>query len=154
MGPRPRGGAAAVPAARRVVLTALTAMLAAGCAWGNASPPLQRSAEPSYTVDPDGILRLADDPTSPYVVTAIDYHFHDAHPTLPLAADRTIVVTNAGRVRHNVSIPGTDFSRDVAPGDRIVLRDVAALFGGSGSHAFVCRYHANLGMKGTVIVAG
>ena len=25
----------------------------------------------------------------PYVVTAIDYHFHDAHPTLPIARGAT-----------------------------------------------------------------
>ena len=85
---------------------------------------MRPNEEPSFTVGPDGILRLVDDPTKPYGVTAIDYHFHDAHPTLPLSPDRTIVVTNEGRVRHNVSIPGTDFSKDIEPGDRIVLRDV------------------------------
>ena len=132
---------------------ALMMMLMAGCTSGERSTAVQRTGDPRFTVDPDGILRLADDPTKPYGVTAIDYHFHDAHPTLPLIPDRIIMVTNEGRVRHNVSIPGTDFTKDVEPGDRIVLRDVGELFGDPGPHVFLCRYHANLGMKGTVIVA-
>jgi plastocyanin len=133
---------------------ALAAMLLlAGCTSGQGPAAVRRSGDPRFTVDPDGILRLADDPTKPYGVTAIDYHFHDAHPTLPLSPGRTIIVTNEGRVRHNVSISGTDFTRDVEPGGRIVLRDVGELFGGPGPHAFICSYHANLGMKGTVIVA-
>ena len=131
----------------------LAAILMTGCVSEQGSAAVRRSGEPSFTMDPDGILRLADDPTKPYGVTAIDYHFHDAHPTLPLSPDRTIIVTNEGRVRHNLSIPGTDFTKDVEPGDRIVLRDVGELFGGPGPHAFICSYHANLGMKGTVIVA-
>ena len=132
---------------------ALVAVLVAGCASGQGSAAVRRSGDPRFTMDPDGILRLADDPTKPYGVTAIDYHFHDAHPTLPLSPDRTIVVTNEGRVRHNVSIPGTNFTKDIEPGDRIVLRDVGELFGGPGTHVFICRYHASLGMRGTVIVA-
>lgn len=142
-----------VPRAASACGLALAAALMAGCTSGQGSAAVRRSGDPHFTVDPDGILRLADDPTKPYVVTAIDYHFHDAHPTLPLAPDRTIIVTNEGRVRHNVSIPGTDFTKDIEPGDRIALRDVGELFGGPGRHAFVCAYHASLGMKGTVVVA-
>jgi hypothetical protein len=95
-----------------------------------------------------------DDPARAYYVTAIDYHFHDAHPTPPLDPDRTIVVTNDGRVVHNVTIPGTNFSKDVKPGDHVVMRDIGSLFGGSGVHVFICRYHVNLGMRGTVVIAG
>ncbi len=140
-----------VASARALVLVAL--LLVGGCTSGQGSAAVRRNADPRFTVDPDGILRLVDDPTKPYGVTAIDYHFHDAHPTLPLSPDRTIVVTNEGRVRHNVSIPGTNFTKDIEPGDRIVLRDVGELFGGPGTHVFICRYHASLGMRGTVIVA-
>jgi plastocyanin len=145
-----RGGR---PRTAFVCALVLAAELMTGCVSGKGSAAVRRSETPRFTVDPDGILRLADDPTKPYGVTAIDYHFHDAHPTLPLSPDRTIIVTNQGRVRHNVSIPGTDFTKDIEPGDRIVLRNVGALFGGPGTHVFICRYHANLGMKGTVIVS-
>lgn len=153
MRPRPGRAAAASAILRAALRLALGAALAGGCSWSNSPSPLRGNEEPSFTVGPDGILRLVDDPTKPYGVTAIDYHFHDAHPTLPLSPDRTIVVTNEGRVRHNVSILGTGFSKDVEPGDRIVLRDVGELFGGPGPHVFVCRFHASLGMRGTVVVA-
>jgi hypothetical protein len=153
MRPRPGPAAAARAILRAASCVALGAALSAGCTWSNSPSPLRQNKEPSFTVGPDGILRLVDDPTKPYGVTAIDYHFHDAHPTLALSPDRSIVVTNEGRVRHNVSIPGTDFSKDIEPGDRIVLRDVGELFGGPGTHVFFCRYHASLGMKGTVVVA-
>jgi plastocyanin len=147
------GRAAAGAVLRATFCLALAAAPTAGCTWSNSPNPLRPNEEPSFTVGPDGILRLVDDPTTAYGVTAIDYHFHDAHPTLPLAPDRTIVVTNEGRVRHNVSIPGTGFSKDIEPGDRIVLRDVGELFGGPGTHVFICRFHASLGMRGTVVVA-
>jgi hypothetical protein len=147
-----RGGRGPIASTRALALVGLL-LLQGGCTSGQGSATVRRNGDPRFTVDPDGILRLADDPTKPYGVTAIDYHFHDAHPTLPLSPDRSIVVTNEGRVRHNVSIPGTDFSADIEPGDRIVLRDVGELFGGPGTHVFFCRFHASLGMKGTVVVA-
>ena len=148
-------GRGPVASARALALVALLLLplVVGGCTSGQGSAAVRRNGDPRFTVDPDGIVRLVDDPTKPYGVTAIDYHFHDAHPTLPLSPDRTIVVTNDGRVRHNVSIPGTGFTKDIEPGDRIVLRDVGELFGGPGRHVFICKYHASLGMKGTVIVA-
>jgi hypothetical protein len=112
-----------------------------------ASPPRTGGAVLPIATQPDDLSR-------PYYVTAIDYHFHDAHPTPPLDPRRTIVVTNEGRNTHNVSIPGTGFSRDVEPGDRIALHDIGALFGGAGAHTFVCEYHVALGMRGTVVIAG
>ena len=99
------------------------------------------------------VIVQPDNPRRPYFITAIDYHFHDAHPTPPLAPDRTIVVTNQGRNTHNVSVPGTNYSKDIAPGDKIVIHDIGKLFGGPGTHYFICKYHVNLGMKGTVIIA-
>ena len=53
---------------------------------------------------------------APYVVTAIDYHFHDAHPTFPIGLGRDLVVKNQGRNLHNVTIPALGYSRDVAAG--------------------------------------
>jgi plastocyanin len=88
-----------------------------------------------------------------YVVTAIDYHFHDAHPTIPIGQGRDLVVTNAGRNVHNVTIPGTTYSRDVSPGHRLVIRDIAAFLGGPGEYPFFCRFHDSLGMKGVIVIA-
>ena len=131
---------AAALAAALIVAAAATACVGASGA-----------AEPSGT--PLQVITQTASASGPYHVTAIDYHFHDAHPTPPLAPDRTIVVTNAGRNVHNVSIPGTTFSKDVKPGDSIALHEIGTLFGGPGEHVFICKYHVNLGMRGTVVIA-
>ena len=88
-----------------------------------------------------------------YVITAIDYHFHDAHPTTPIGPGRDLVVQNDGRNVHNVTIPGTTYSQDVAPGRRLVIRDIAAFLGGPGEYPFFCRFHHSLGMTGVIVVA-
>jgi len=88
-----------------------------------------------------------------YVITAIDYHFHDAHPTTPIGPGRDLVVQNDGRNVHNVTIPGTTYSQDVAPGRRLVIRDIAAFLGGPGEYPFFCRFHQSLGMTGVIVIA-
>ena len=88
-----------------------------------------------------------------YVVTAIDYHFHDAHPTTPIGPGRDLVVNNVGRNVHNVTIPGTTFSEDVVPGHRLVIRNIAAFLGGQGEYPFFCRFHQSLGMTGVIVIA-
>jgi len=88
-----------------------------------------------------------------YVVTAIDYHFHDAHPTTPIGPGRDLVVKNDGRNVHNVTIPGTTYSEDVRPGDRLVIRNIAAFLRGPGEYPFFCRFHESLGMTGVIIIA-
>jgi plastocyanin len=89
----------------------------------------------------------------PYVVTAIDYHFHDAHPTFPIAPHRTLIVKNVGRSVHNVTFPDVGYSRDVAPGDQLVIRDIGTLLGGPGEHSLYCAYHIDRGMSGVVVIA-
>jgi plastocyanin len=99
-------------------------------------------------------LLLAGEEEPPYVVTAIDYHFHDAHPTLPIGPGRDLVITNAGRNRHNVTIPALDYSMEVDPEGRLVIEDVAARFGGrAGRYPFVCLIHEDSGMSGTIVIA-
>jgi hypothetical protein len=44
--------------------------------------------------------------SGPYVVTAIDYHFHDAHPSLPIRLGQAVQFSNQGRNPHNVTIEG------------------------------------------------
>jgi plastocyanin len=90
----------------------------------------------------------------PYVVTAIDYHFHDAHPTFPIAPDRTLIVKNVGRSVHNVTFPDVGYSRDVAPGEQLVIRNIGELLGGPGEYSLYCAYHVDRGMSGVVVIAG
>lgn len=90
----------------------------------------------------------------PYVVTAIDYHFHDAHPTFPIGPGRDLVVKNAGRNLHNVTIPAIGFSGEVAPGEELVIEDLASRFEGPGRYTLICVYHQDRGMNGALVIAG
>jgi hypothetical protein len=101
-----------------------------------------------------GPRQLPDDPNKPYVVTAIDYHFHDAHPSRLLSPEREVVISNQGSNVHNVTFEGTDFARDVQPGQRLSLGPIGALVDESGRHRFVCKYHLDRGMRGVLVVDG
>ena len=50
---RPPGATAAI------VRVAIAGVLAAGCTGGDEPSALRRKGDPTFTVDPDGILRLA-----------------------------------------------------------------------------------------------
>ena len=89
----------------------------------------------------------------PYVITAIDYHFHDAHPTFPIGPGRDLVVKNAGRNLHNVSIPALGYSQDVEPGEQLVIPDIAYQLESAGRYTLVCVYHQDRGMNGTLVIA-
>jgi plastocyanin len=89
----------------------------------------------------------------PYVVTAIDYHFHDAHPTLPIGPGRDLIVRNQGRNVHNVTIPALGISRDVRPGEQVVIGAIADRLA-PGRYELFCQIHlAAFGMKGVIVIA-
>jgi plastocyanin len=96
-------------------------------------------------------MALRSDP-APYVVTAIDYHFHDAHPTFPITPGSELIVDNEGRNVHNVTIPALGFSRDVRSGGRLVVGDVATELD-PGRYELVCQIHVDRGMTGTIVIA-
>jgi plastocyanin len=95
--------------------------------------------------------RTADE-SRPYVVTAIDYHFHDAHPSMPIALDRPVEFSNQGRNPHNVTIEGTSFDRTVRPGARFRIDPISSVLGEPGRYAFVCKLHADRGMSGVLVL--
>jgi plastocyanin len=88
-----------------------------------------------------------------WVVSAVDYHFHDAHPTPHLALNETLVVTNYGVNDHNVTIPGIGYSANVVPGKSLAIRNIGARLGGTGRYLMYCAYHRDLGMRGTIVIA-
>ena len=90
----------------------------------------------------------------PYVVTAIDYHFHDAHPSLPIPLDRAVQFSNQGRNPHNVTIEGTDYDRIIEPGERITIDPIGSVLPAPGTYPFVCRFHADRGMSGVLVLVG
>jgi plastocyanin len=93
------------------------------------------------------------EPSKPYVVTAIDYHFHDAHPTLPIAPGRDLVFKNAGSNVHNVTIAALGIAHDIVPGGEFTVADIADQLE-PGSYTFVCRFHHDRGMTGVIVIAG
>ena len=99
-----------------------------------------------------GLLLGGEEP-QPYVITAINYHFHDAHPTFPIGPGRDLIIKNASTNLHNVTIPALNFSEDVRPGQQIVIPDIASRFSAPGRYTFVCLYHQDRGMAGTLIIA-
>jgi hypothetical protein len=123
---------------RTLGLVAVLVCLASACARDGGS------SRPSRTI--------LQDPSRPYVVTAVDNHFHDAHPSEPIALDRTLVFKNEGRNLHNVTIEGTTLSRDIAPAERFSIDGIGSLVDDSGSYRLICRYHADLGMSGDLVV--
>jgi plastocyanin len=96
---------------------------------------------------------IGGDQPKPYVVTAIDYHFHDAHPSFPIAPGRDLIVKNESSNLHNVTIPAIGYSQDVQPGQELVIPDVASLFPGPGRYSFHCIYHEDRGMTGLLVIA-
>jgi hypothetical protein len=95
---------------------------------------------------------ILQDPNRPYVVTAVDNHFHDAHPSEPIALDRSLVFKNEGRNLHNVTISGTTLSQDIVPGERFSVVQIGSLVDGPGRYRLICKYHADVGMSGDLVV--
>jgi hypothetical protein len=89
--------------------------------------------------------------SGPYVVTAIDYHFHDAHPSLPIALDRPVEVKNQGSNIHNVTFEDADFNENVRSGERLRI-DPEEVFGEPGEYAFFCKFHVDRGMTGVLAI--
>lgn len=98
------------------------------------------------------VVQQSDNPAIPYGITAIDYHFHDAHPSLPLTPTRTVSFVNDGRVKHNVTIPDLGFSEDLRLGGVIQIENLGRKLGGPGTYTFYCAYHAAFGMSGTLVI--
>lgn len=135
---------------RRRGLTCLLAgwMLASTLAACNST-----GAPGSPTLPPEARVSIfPDDPSHPYGIVAIEYHFHDAHPSRLLSPSRTVVFSNQGTLKHNVTFPQFGFSQDFTPGQTITIKDLGKKLGGPGVYQFFCKYHQALGMVGTIIV--
>ena len=95
---------------------------------------------------------LSSRPEGPYVVTAIDYHFHDAHPSMPIPLGRGVQFSNQGLNPHNVTIEGTEYDRTIRPGKRITIDPIGSLLAEPGRYPFFCKFHADRGMSGVLIL--
>lgn len=123
-------------------------LLATACSGGSGGPgPFAPSP------DDTGPAPISYDPDRRWVVTAIDYHFHDAHPTPELNPSQPLVFRNAGSNLHNVTIPAAGYDVDIAPGEERTIHVLGELLPPGGTYRLVCTYHADRGMGGRIVVA-
>jgi plastocyanin len=89
----------------------------------------------------------------PFVVVAVDNHFHDIHPVdrTRIAGSRPFVVENQGQNLHNFTVVGTNISVDIAPGHELLWSHLGDHLQ-PGVYHVICTYHAYLGMTGIFIV--
>jgi plastocyanin len=128
------------PFARRSALAAAVAVLLAACSSG--STGLQ-------TVSGDRVIWNPEPSTGPFVVVAVDNHFHDIHPVDDphISGSRPFVVKNEGSNLHNFTVVGTNISIDIRPGHQFRWSRLGSHLK-PGSYLVVCKYHAYLGMTG------
>ncbi|HEY1331002.1 MAG TPA: hypothetical protein VGH10_05940 [Actinomycetota bacterium] len=129
---------------RRAVVAAAAAagaLMAAACGSATADSLPPPPASVIYNPEPS---------TGPFVVVAIDNHFHDIHPIdqTHIAENRPFIVKNEGRNLHNFTVVGTNISVDIRPGHSLVWRRLGAHLQ-PGFYEVICKYHAYLGMTGS-----
>lgn len=126
---------------RARLLVAAAGLLLAACAAGSgARPEPGRSTLPRAT-------------TGPFVVVAVDNHFHDVHPEehRAVSADRPLVVRNEGHNLHNFTVVGTDVGVNLRPGEEVSWERIGDVLP-PGTYRIICQYHADQGMTGEVTV--
>ena len=128
------------------------AILLACCLTAVATPACRSGGGAPSPTPGSQISLLPDNPSLPYGIVAINYHFHDAHPSRPLLPTRTVIFSNQSTLKHNVTFPQFGFSRDFVPGQTITIKDLGDKLGGPGEYTFYCKYHEILGMVGTVVI--
>jgi hypothetical protein len=143
------GGGFGTWARRGVVKAAPLLLLAAACSGGTGGSDPFASSSPGGT----GPAPISYDPDRPWVVTAIDYHFHDAHPTPELNPFQPLVFRNEGRNLHNVTIAAAGYDLDIAPGEERTIDVLGELLPPGGTYRLVCTIHADRGMGGRIVVA-
>jgi plastocyanin len=89
----------------------------------------------------------------PYVVVAVDNHFHDIHPVddPSIAAHREFIIKNEGFNLHNLSVIGTRISINIKPGGVLRWRHLGAHLSPGTYHVF-CKFHVDQGMRGIFTV--
>jgi hypothetical protein len=112
------------------------------------------SPSPAYSFSPPVVINAPNSQSGPYVVVAVDDHFHDIHPSDPptITANRPFTVKNEGFNLHNFSVVGTRISIDLRPGASFTWPRIGKHLP-PGTYSVVCTYHASLGMVGLLTVA-
>jgi hypothetical protein len=103
-------------------------------------------AQPSVILNPEPAH-------GPYVVVAVDNHFHDIHPVddPSIAGHREFVIKNEGFNLHNFTVVGTDISINIKPGGVLRWRHLGNHLPPGTYHVF-CKFHVDQGMRGIFTV--
>jgi hypothetical protein len=127
---------------RRCLVVLATIFLAA-CSSGSSS----------VGSTPDRVIFRPEPSHGPYVVVAVDNHFHDIHPVDDprIGENRPFIVKNEGQNLHNFTVVGTGISVDIQPGHEMKWSRLGDHLK-PGSYQVICTYHEYLGMVGNFIV--
>jgi hypothetical protein len=111
------------------------------------------SSAPAPASSGDRVILQPEPSVGPFVVVAVDNHFHDIHPIdhTEISETRPFIVKNEGNNLHNFTVLGTTISVDIPPGEWLTwprLGDHLV----PGSYAVICKYHEYAGMVGDFVV--
>jgi hypothetical protein len=130
-------------AKRTLRLVGLISVALAACSSARGVAPDAGSPVGSLEGLPTPIISVLPAPTTgPFVVVAVDNHFHDIHPEEfnEVQEDRPFEVKNQGQNLHNFTVLGTDISIDIAPGQQFEWTRIGDKLP-PGRYDVICTYH-------------
>ena len=115
--------------------------------------PIGSSCTSGVPLSHDKVIFQPEPSVGPFVVVAVDNHFHDIHPVdrTQIAESRPFIVKNEGNNLHNFTVQGTNTSIDIQPGGQLVWPRLGDHLG-PGNYTVFCKYHVYAGMTGDFIV--
>ncbi len=129
------------------------ALAAAACSSGDPAESGPSAGSPSPTTPQPAVSSprpCADEAEHPFTVVMRDFRF--VPRCLVVTATVPFHLRNRGSTKHNLTIPGTKFSADVAPGEAAGERDLMSAGVGPGTYEFFCSFHRSQGMTGELHV--
>src|SRR5436309_11804167 len=125
-----------------IALLAVLTLVAASCSHSHDTTHYSGQTN----ANGDQVIYNPEPSTGPFVVVAVDNHFHDIHPVdrTRISESRPFVVENQGQNLHNFTVVGTDISVDIAPGNELLWSHLGDHLQ-PGVYHVVCVYHAYLG---------
>ncbi|MDP9235219.1 MAG: cupredoxin domain-containing protein [Actinomycetota bacterium] len=130
---------------RRARLMGVALAVLASCSPAASHAPVARTQ--------DEVILNPEPAHGPYVVVAVDNHFHDIHPVddPSIAAHREFIIKNEGFNLHNFSVIGTRISINIKPGGVLRWRHLGHHLRPGTYHVF-CKFHIDQGMRGIFTV--
>ena len=144
------------PMPLRILMALLTAVLLAACGdvdvdvGGDDEP----EAAPTETVDRafeeiDECTESSAPEGAPVGVTMADNFFEP--PCIAISSTQQITLANSGTQLHNFSVADGDIDVDVEAGEEATTDETGTDLA-AGTYRFVCKYHEQQGMVGTLVV--